>query len=127
MRQTLQLVGETRDGILVSSFHLASLLHAHDIAPAFPLVYNMEPGQRISDVKRVIADHPFLHGLCLHISRLDEKMMTLLRLWEKFVAVYTCNSEEEIGRALHLGVDVLITDLPQKALQMRDARVIYRE
>jgi glycerophosphoryl diester phosphodiesterase len=121
MRQTLELIGEARDGILVSSFHLAGLLYAHDIAPEFPLVYNLEPKQRISDVKRVVADHPFLHGLCLHVSRLDEEMVTLLRLWEKSVAVYTCNTEEEIGRALRLGVDILITDLPQLALQMRDA------
>ena len=32
----------------------------------------------------------------------------------------TCNSDEEIARALALGVDVLISDLPQKALRMRD-------
>jgi glycerophosphoryl diester phosphodiesterase len=121
MRQTLELIGNAQDGrVLASSFHLASLVYAHGIAPQFPLVYNLEPEQGMTDVKQVIARHPFLHGLCLHISTLDKEVVTLLRLWKKSIAVYTCNTEEEIGRALRLGVDILITDLPQKALQMRD-------
>ena len=48
-------------------------------------------------------------------------MVRLLRDYKKNIAVYTCNSEAEIGKALELGVDILISDLPQKALQMRDA------
>ena len=47
-------------------------------------------------------------------------MMRLVRERGKRIAVYTCNSEAEIERALILGVDVLISDVPQKALQMRD-------
>ena len=38
----------------------------------------------------------------------------------KFLGVYTCNSDEEIHRALTFSTDVLITDLPQKALRLRD-------
>ena len=121
MRQTLELAGEARDDVIVSSFHLASLLYAHGIAPQFPLVYNLEPEQDIDDAKQVIARHPFLHGLCVHISTLNETMVTLLRLWKKTIAVYTCNTEKEIGTALRLGVGILITDLPQLALQMRDS------
>jgi glycerophosphoryl diester phosphodiesterase len=119
MRQTLELAGEARDDVIVSSFHLASLVYAHGIAPQLPLVYNLEPEQDIDDAKQAIARHPFLHGLCVHISTLDEAMVTLLRLWKKSIAVYTCNTEREIGTALRLGVDILITDLPQLALQMR--------
>ena len=65
--------------------------------------------------------HPYLHGLCLHKRTLDESMVQMLRRHGKSIAVYTCNSDAEISRALELGVDILITDLPQKALQMRDA------
>jgi glycerophosphoryl diester phosphodiesterase len=36
------------------------------------------------------------------------------------IAVYTCNTDEDIQRALTLGVDILISDFPQKALAMRD-------
>jgi glycerophosphoryl diester phosphodiesterase len=69
----------------------------------------------------VLAAQPFLRGLCLPIATLDEKMAGLLREHDKLIAVYTCNSDAEIGKALELGVDILISDVPQKALQMRDA------
>jgi glycerophosphoryl diester phosphodiesterase len=44
----------------------------------------------------------------------------VLRARGKSIAVYTCNTEEQIGRALNLGVDILISDYPQTALEMRD-------
>jgi glycerophosphoryl diester phosphodiesterase len=47
-------------------------------------------------------------------------MVGLLRGQDKCIAVYTCNSDAEINLALELGVDILISDVPQKALQMRD-------
>lgn len=37
----------------------------------------------------------------------------------KSIAVYTCNSDAEIGKALNMGADILISDVPQKALQLR--------
>ncbi len=122
MRQTLDMIGPASgDAITVSSFNLGSLIYAHQYRPGFPLVYNFEPEQGLADAKRVLAEQPFLHGLCLHISTLDEDMVALLRGQGKSIAVYTCNSEEEIGRALRLGVDILISDYPQKALDMREA------
>jgi glycerophosphoryl diester phosphodiesterase len=51
---------------------------------------------------------------------LDQSFVDLLRGLGKSIAVYTCNSDEEIHKALHLGVDILISDLPQKALLLRD-------
>lgn len=122
VRQTLDMVGPVNDdAILVSSFNLASLVYAHRYRPGFPLVYNFEPGQTLDDAQRVLAEQPFLHGLCLPIESLDDAMTKLLRNHGKCIAVYTCNSDEEISKALDLGVDILISDLPQKALQMRDA------
>jgi len=43
----------------------------------------------------------------------------LLRSQKKVIAVYTCNADEEINKALSLGVDILISDVPHKALQRR--------
>jgi glycerophosphoryl diester phosphodiesterase len=48
-------------------------------------------------------------------------MMKLVRARGKSIAVYTCNTDAEIERALLLGVDILISDVPHKALRMRDA------
>ena len=122
VRQTLDMVGVTQgDAIFVSSFNLDSLIYAHQYRPAFPLVYNFETDQTLSDAVHVLQAQSFLHGLCLPINLLDESFVQLLRSNGKSIAVYTCNSDEEINKALHLGVDILISDLPQKALSMRDA------
>jgi len=120
VRQTLELAGATQgDAIMVSSFNLASLVYAHQCAPDFPLVYNFEADQTFTDAQRVLAEQFFLHGLCLPIKSLDEAMVKLLRDHGKRIAVYTCNSDAEISKALELGVDILISDVPQKALQLR--------
>jgi glycerophosphoryl diester phosphodiesterase len=122
VRQTLDQVGATQgDAIFVSSFDLPSLVYAQQYRPGFPLVYNFETDQTLADAERVLQAQPFLHGLCLPISSLDESFVRLLRGQGKSIAVYTCNSDVEINKALSLGVDILISDLPQKALQMRDA------
>lgn len=138
VRQTLELAGAAADdAILISSFDLDSLIYAHQIAPVsippnrrldadclplvqFPLVFNLEPEHQTDFAQRALIEQPFLHGLCVHISTLDEAMVGVVRERGKFIAVYTCNSDEQISRALTLGVDVLISDVPQKALQMRD-------
>ncbi len=121
VRQTLDMVGaDADDAIMVSSFNLASLVYAQQHRPGFPLVYNFEDDQTFADAQRVLTEHAFLHGLCLPIATLDDALVGLLRGYGKCIAVYTCNSDEEINKALHLNVDILISDVPQKALQMRD-------
>ena len=122
VRQTLELVGaESGDRVLVSSFDLDSLIYAHRIASQFPLVFNLEPEHDAAYAREVLDAHPFLYGLCVHIATLDESMAGALRERGKCLAVYTCNSDEEIDRALDLGVDILISDVPHKALQRREA------
>ncbi len=107
--------------IMASSFNLASLIYAHQYRPGFPLLYNFENDQTLAYAERVLAEHSFLHGLCLPIATLDDAMTKLLRRHGKCIAVYTCNSDEEISKALQFKVDILISDVPQKALRMRDA------
>jgi glycerophosphoryl diester phosphodiesterase len=120
VRQTLDLVGAVKgDAIITSSFNLDSLIYAQQYRPDFPLVYNFETDQTYTDAQHVLAEHPFLYGLCLPVASLDEAMVKLLRDHEKNIAVYTCNSSAEINDALELGVDILISDVPQKALQIR--------
>jgi len=135
VRQTLELVGARTscpqtsgqdarapgdDAIMVSSFNLASLIYAHHCDPQLPLVLNLESEQGADFAHGVLVAQPFLHGLCVHIDMLDEAMVGVLRDHGKCIAVYTCNSDVEINKALELGVDILISDVPQKALQMRD-------
>ena len=121
IRKTLELAGVPQDDrIMISSFNLASLVCAHRYEQKFPLVYNLEPEQTLDDVRRALVEQSFLNGFCLSIKSLGEATVRLLRDHGKCIAVYTCNSDEEINKALDLGVDILISDVPQKALQMRD-------
>lgn len=119
VKHTLALAGvRNGDEILISSFHLDSLIYAHQCAPSFPLICNMEPEHSLADIRSILDEQIFLHGFCLHISRLDTDTVNLLRSHNKTIAVYTCNSDEEIQRALDLKVDILISDIPQQALRL---------
>jgi len=66
-------------------------------------------------------EYSFLAGFCLPIDIHNESIAKLLREQGKGVGVYTCNSEQEIQKALDLNVNILITDYPQLALQLRDS------
>ena len=122
VRKTLELVGPVYDGsILVSSFNLLSLVYAHQCSPEMPLVYNLEKEQTLADAQNILSAQTFLYGLCLPIKLLDRAMVKLLRDHGKLIAVYTCNSDAEINKALDLDVDILISDVPQKTLQVRAA------
>jgi len=121
VRLTLEMSAPVKNNaIMVSSFNLDSLVYAHQCAPDFPLVYNFKPIQTVADAQRVLDMQSFLHGLCLPIASLNEVIVRLLRDHGKSISVYTCNTDEEIGKAFDLGVDILISDVPQKALQMRN-------
>ena len=110
----------TDDRIIISSFNLDSLIYAHRFADQFPLVLNLEPEHSVRDAQRALDGQPFLYGLCVDISTLDVDMMKVVRERGKRIAVYTCDTDGEIARALTLGVDVLISNVPQKALQLRN-------
>lgn len=121
IRKTLDLIDQNHEqSIMVSSFNLPSLVYAHQYKPAFPLIYNFESEQTFADAQHILATQTFLHGLCLPINRLNSELVNLLREHDKCVAVYTCNSTAEINQALALGVDILISDLPDKALMLRN-------
>ena len=121
IRQTLDLIGRNPEQrIIVSSFNLASLVYAHQYKPGFPLVYNFENHQTIADARTLLNTHAFLYGLCLPIESTDHALVDLLHDHGKCAAVYTCNSDAEINKALQLEADILISDLPQKALMLRD-------
>ena len=121
IRQTLALAGIPEgDRVLVSSFDLESLIYAHHIAPDFPLVLNLEPEHDAALAQRMLDQHPYLRGLCVHRTTLNTAMMRAVRECGKLIAVYTCNTDQDIRNVLKLGVDILISDVPQKALQMRD-------
>ena len=120
VRKTLEMFAPpVDDSIMVSSFDLDSLITAHHLEQDVPLIYNFEAGQTIEDAREVLSAYSYLYGLCFPIASLNESIVKLLHNDDKYVAVYTCNSKDEISKALALKVDIIISDVPQKALQMR--------
>jgi len=95
----------TDDRIIISSFNLDSLVYAHRFCRTVSA--GAEPGAgtfRARCAARVDGQ-PFLYGLCVDISTLDSDMMKVVRDRGKRIAVYTCDTDGEIARALTLGVD----------------------
>lgn len=122
VRLTLELTEEVRDhAVIVSSFHLPSLVYANQLKTSIPLVCNCDKDLSVEEADHLLEAQPFLSGLCLHKASLSQDMVDMLRGHDKLIAVYTCNSEREIRHAFDVGVDILISDVPQKALQLRDA------
>jgi glycerophosphoryl diester phosphodiesterase len=120
--QMLAIIGTSAaDGVFISSFSLPGLIVAHQQAPDFPLYYLLSGHHTQADIKQFLKNHSFLAGFCLPIGIHTSSIAKLLREQGKTVVVYTCNSVDEIQKALDLKVDILITDDPQLALRMRDS------
>lgn len=120
--QMLAIIGTSAaDGVFMSSYSLPGLIFAHQHAPDLPLYYLLSDHHTQADIERFLKEYSFLAGFCLPIDIHNEAIAKLLREQGKGVGVYTCNSVEEIQMALDLKVNILITDYPQLALQMRDS------
>lgn len=121
MLKTLDIVGALAgEGVFISSFNLSSLIFAHQYAQDFPLFHILTDDYTKADIEPLLKEHTFLSGFCLPIGVLNSPICKLLRKNDKKIGVYTCNSIAEIRKALRLKVDIIMTDYPQLALQMRD-------
>ncbi len=117
----LAIIDALTDGVFISSFSLSGLIFAHRHAPDLPLYYLLSGHHTRADIEQFLKDYSFLAGFCLPIAIHNDSIAKLLRNHGKGVGVYTCNSEQEIQKALDLKVNILITDYPQLALRMRGA------
>ncbi len=119
--QMLSIMGDLAcEGVFISSYSLPGLFFAHQHAPDLPLYYLLSGHHTQTDIESFIKEQAFLAGFCLPIDIHTDAIAGLLRDNGKGVGVYTCNSVEDIQKALDLKVNILITDYPQLALRMRD-------
>lgn len=105
--------------IIISSFNLDCLKYAHHLRTRIPLVYTFRKTDSVSLVKNTVFKENFLTGICIPISKLDDALVCFLRDQNRLILTYTCNKQNDIQKALNMEVDILITDDPLKALQMR--------
>jgi glycerophosphoryl diester phosphodiesterase len=120
--QMLAVIGTSAaDGVFISSYSLPGLIFAHQHSPDLPLYYLLSGHHTQADIELFLKDYSFLAGFCLPIDIHNASIAKLLREQGKGIGVYTCNSAEEIQKALDLKANILITDHPQLALQLRDS------
>ena len=95
------------------------MLYAHSKEPTQALVYNLDEGFRIEELKRTLDEHEFFRGYCLPIGDLDLKASQLIADQGKSLIAFTCNTAEQIRKGFDLGVDILISDYPARAIELR--------
>lgn len=117
---TLRIIGSsTLDDIFVSSFNLNSLIFAQQLTDQVPFFYILNDHHTSVDIENSLRENPFLTGYCIPIRLVDKTIVQNLRDCDKYIVTYTCNSRTEILKAFDHKVDIMITDDPQKALQLR--------
>ncbi|MCF6251375.1 MAG: glycerophosphodiester phosphodiesterase [Methylococcaceae bacterium] len=121
MQQCLQIIGSSKNwDVFISSFNLNCLQYANQLGTKIPLVLAFKDSDSLSEVKKNFNKNNFLAGACHPISTLNTELVSFMRDHNKLIVTYTCNTQQEIKKALSLEVDILITDDPAKALLLRD-------
>lgn len=124
MQQCLDLAKHYSDPIktatiMISSFNLESLVYAHRYSESWPLIYNSKKLVEPSQIENFCQIHSFIAGFCLPIENLNPEIVKAVQGCKKSLVTYTCNDDEQILKGLRLGVDILISDDPQRALALR--------
>lgn len=107
------------DRVLVSSFHLATVDHLHGRAPDVPTAFLFLAGMDLREVADLAADrghvavHPDLRALG---GPEVAEFVTHAHARGLQVNVWTVNEPADMVRMADLGVDALVTDVPDVAL-----------
>lgn len=124
VQRCLDCIGDTQNSnIVISSFSLECLQYAQQLGTQIPLIYTFKNKHHLIDVKNCLNRHRFIAGVCYPIDTLNTALIQFLRNTHKIVAAYTCNTHQQIQKALDLKVDILLTDDIAMALKIRDATV----
>lgn len=83
------------------------------------LIKNFRSKDSVEDTISDMEEHSWLIGCCVSIKCLNQDLRNYTTKKNKLLAVYTCNSKEEILKALNHNVDILMTDVPGYAMKLR--------
>ena len=110
---TIDVLKRARCKWMVQSFDEANLVHALVHDPKAPVAYLLESE---ADLRRGI-DNGW-KNIHLRHDLLDRDTYGAMREKGVAIGVWTPNTEEELGRVIGLGVDVIITDEPLRAREL---------
>jgi glycerophosphoryl diester phosphodiesterase len=105
-----------RQTVVVSSFDAAPLLILRKLAPEVRC--GLVAGIRVADLlklaKRALAD-----VVCVEVDLANESLVRHMHRNGVAVFVWTVNEDDDLRRCFELGVDAVITDFPEHALELR--------
>lgn len=105
-----------RQSVVVSSFDAAPLLALRRLAPEIRsgLVAGIRVADLLKAAKRALAD-----VVCVEEQLANESLVRHMHRNGVAVFVWTVNEEDDLRRCFALGVDAVITDYPERALELR--------
>lgn len=113
--------GRGTDRVLVSSFHLPTIDRVHERAPEIPTAFLFLVGTDLGSVVDLVAGrghgalHPDVRALT---GAAGSDLVAAAHDRGLAVNVWTVNDPAEIARMADLGVDGIVTDVPDVALQV---------
>lgn len=100
---------------VLQSFDPEVLIYLREKAPEIPLSLLVRKGRLDQHLARL----PFQPDIYSpHFSRLDAGQMKMARARGILVMPWTVNNHADIRQMLHLGVDAIITDYPERVLEL---------
>jgi glycerophosphoryl diester phosphodiesterase len=108
---------QLESNILLSSFNPLTLFRAHRLAPEIPLGLLLQPGTPAVFVwtARVLLRYDYLHP---HMTLASRRLVSSMHDASKKVNVWTANNEGQIEKLIGMGVDGIISDNPDVALNV---------
>lgn len=97
-----------KDHILILSFDPSVLIRADQANAGLRFVLNLPD----STLTGTISTTRHLWGVGVNISKLSPALAQWVHQRDLRLLTYTCNGPRQVNKALHLGVDAIITDRP---------------
>ncbi len=109
-------VAHRRESVVVSSFDAAPLLVLRRLAPEIRcgLVSGIRVADLLKQAKRALAD-----VVSVEVELADPSLISHMHKHGVAVYVWTVNDAADLERCFQLGVDAVITDHPEQALEVR--------
>jgi len=98
--------------LMISSFELPLLKTAKALSNKSFLILNIDEEELANDLKALFEREPYLKGVCLEKDLISRENSQEAKENDIKTLVYTCNTEEEIKKALECEIDIIISDQP---------------
>lgn len=98
--------------LMISSFELPLLVMLNELYPKSFIIANTEKKEIADNLADFVKSYPFISGICLEKNLADKNTIEKAKELGLKSLVYTCNSPEEIKKALESKVDIIISDTP---------------